>query len=381
MRTYKFRIYPSKQQQILMEKHLQISKNIWNELLAMTKQSYTDFGYFTSIKTLENCTKKSGIYSQTARHIAQRLDFVIWQKFKLEKKGIKRGFPRFKKKMTFLHYPGTGFWIDDKLRVSPFGYIKMKKHQEIKGKVKTITLKKDTCGKWHVLIVTDYTPTTKTISQEKIGIDFNLENFATLSNGERIENPRFLKNKEDRIITLQKRLSKKKRDSKNRKKAIKRLAVEHKKVENARTDFHHKLSTQLVKRYGLLAVEDLTIEGLSRTFLAKSFHDVGISSFLLKLQYKAESAGVAVVKVNPRGTTQECSKCGNMVNKTLSQRMHDCPACGLSLSRDHNSAINILNRATVGHTGSNACGVVAGVTAMKQELSDNEDKCHEYLPL
>lgn len=371
MRTYKFRIYPSKQQQKLMEKHLQISKNIWNELLAMTKQSYTDFGYFTSIKTLENCTKKSGIYSQTARHIAQRLDFAIWQKFKLEKKGIKRGFPRFKKKMTILHYPQTGFWIEDKLRVSPFGYINITKHREIKGKAKTLTLKKDSCGKWYALIVTDYAPTNKTTSQEKIGIDFNLENFATFSNGERIENPRFLREKEERIIMLQKRLAKKKRGSNNRKKAVKLLAVEHKKVENARNDFHHKLSKHLVVNYKLIAVEDLTLSGLNRTFLAKSFHDVGISSFLIKLQYKAESTGCVVVKVNPRNTTQECSSCGGIVSKLLSQRWHDCPSCGLSLPRDHNSAINILKRATVGHTGSNACGVVAGATAMNQELSND----------
>jgi len=371
MRTYKFRIYPTKKQQHLMDYHMWVAKNIWNDLLAMTKQSYTDFGYFTSIKTLENCTKKSGVYSQVARHIAQRLDFAIWTKFKLEKKGIKRGFPRFKKKMTILHYPGSGFWVEDKLRVSPFGYITIKKHQEIKGKIKTLTLKKDACGKWYALLVTDYEPDKKCVSNEQIGIDFNLENFATLSNGDVVENPRFLKKKEERIVVLQKRLARKKRGSNNRKKAVRKLAIEHKKVENARSDFHHKLSRQLVDKYGVIAVEDLSIEGLNRTFLAKSFHDVGISSFLIKLQYKAESAGVAVVKVNPRNTTQECSSCGNIVPKSLSQRWHDCPSCGLSLPRDHNSAVNILKRATVGYTGSNACGVVESSTAMKQELSDS----------
>ena len=92
-----------------------------------------------------------------------------------------------------------------------------------------------------------------------------------------------------------------------------------------------------------------------------------MSSFLEKLCYKAESAGGAVIRVDPRNTTQECSVCGSIVKKSLSQREHDCPNCGLSLSRDHNAAINILKRATVGHTGSNACGVVAMATAMKQE--------------
>ncbi|MBM5805696.1 MAG: IS200/IS605 family element transposase accessory protein TnpB, partial [Candidatus Verstraetearchaeota archaeon] len=137
------------------------------------------------------------------------------------------------------------------------------------------------------------------------------------------------------------------------------LAAAHERVANTRRDFHHKLSFRLAHKYSMIAVEDLSLKELIERpcqHLNRSIHDAGWSSFVMKLCNKAESAGCRVVKVEPGGTTQECSGCGRTVPKTLKDRIHNCP-CGLSIDRDLNASINILNRATVGHTESQACGV------------------------
>ena len=367
MRAYKFRVYPSNEQKALLNRHMYISKTLWNELLAMTKDSYRDFGHFTTQRTMAECVKRSGLYSQVAQQVMIRLHRAIDHKFRLEEKGIQRGFPRFKKSIDSLIYPQSGFSLGSTLKVTPFGEIPIKKHRELKGSIKTLTLKCEPSGKWYAIFVTDEEPVTPQAPNRSIGIDFNLENFATFSDGERIDNPRFLNAKEQRLAMLQRQLSKKKKGSKNRCKAVKAVAIMHEKVRNSRSDFHHKLSKKLADNYRTIVVEDLNMKNISKGMFAKSFHDVGISSFLEKLCYKAESAGGTVIRVDPRNTTQECSVCGSIVKKSLSQREHNCPNCGLSLSRDHNAAINILKRATVGHTGSNACGVVAMATAMKQE--------------
>lgn len=367
MISYKFRIYPSREQKAMLNQHMYTSKALWNELLAMTKDSYANFGHFTTEKAMRECVKNSGIYSQVGQSLVARLQRAIDQKFKLEKKGIKRGFPRFKKRIDSLIYPQAGFSLGSTLKVTPFGEIAIKKHRELKGSIKTLTLKCEPSGKWYAVFVTDHTPKRPQAPDKEIGIDFNLENFATLSNGERIENPRFLKVREERLAMLQRQLSKKKKGSKNRRKAARKVAIMHEKVRNSRTDFHHKLSRRLADNYRTIAVEDLRIDIMSKGLFAKSFHDVGVSSFLEKLCYKVESTGGIVVKVDPRNTTQECSCCGTIVKKSLSQRMHNCPYCGVSLSRDHNAAINILKRATAGLAGSNACGVVAMATTLKQE--------------
>ena len=132
-------------------------------------------------------------------------------------------------------------------------------------------------------------------------------------------------------------------------------------VRNQRCDFQHKLSRQLVNEYGVIAVEDLNVKGLSAGMLAKSVHDAGWNSFMQMLSYKAESAGRVLVKVDPRGTSQTCL-CGQRVLKTLADRWHDCPVCGLSASRDHVSARVILSRSRNGISGANVEDVVSCVS-------------------
>lgn len=147
---------------------------------------------------------------------------------------------------------------------------------------------------------------------------------------------------------IQKRVSRRKKGSNRRQKAVKQLGRQHKKVADKRKDFHLKIALQLLSKYDVVVHEDLNIKGISKSRLAKSVLDAGWSNFLSILANKAENAGLLVIAVNASGTSQDCSSCGRTVRKKLHVRSHNCPHCGCSLDRDHNAAINITNRA-VGH--------------------------------
>ena len=154
LRSYKFRLYPSKIQQKHMNNQLWMAKNLWNELLSHCKQTYIDFGYFPTKNTLQLMVKNYGMFSQTQQEISHRIHNSVMRVFKLKKKGIKCGFPRFKSidRVKSLHYPqyNSGFSLGKKLKVNPFGEILIKRHREMKGKIKTLTIKKEPIGKWFV---------------------------------------------------------------------------------------------------------------------------------------------------------------------------------------------------------------------------------------
>jgi putative transposase len=294
------------------------------------------------------------------------------------KRGVKCGFPRFKSidRMKSLHYPqyGFGFLLDERLKVTPFGEIAIKRHREITGRIKTLTLKKEASGKWFAIFCVE---TPKEIQKENkgeaVGIDLGLKTFATLSNGLQVQNPRHLMKHEDRLAFIQRKFSKKKKRSKSRKRAKVKVAKLHEKISDCRRDFLHKTSTELVGDYSIIALEKLATKKMSEGNYGKFINDAGWNMFANMLAYKAEGAGCSVVFVNPENTSQECSNCHQIVRKDLAERMHNCPFCGLYIDRDLNAARNILTRATVGQTGSNACNSlqkerdVAVATSVKQE--------------
>ncbi|MCX6775918.1 MAG: transposase [Candidatus Micrarchaeota archaeon] len=385
MRTYKFRIYPSKKQEELLNKHLRLAKNLWNELLEHCKQTYEDFGYFPTKNTLQLMTKNYGFYAQAQQDIANRIHNSIMRVFKFRKKGIKCGFPRFKSfdRMKSLHYPQDyphgGFLLDKKLKVTPFGEIAIKKHREIKGRIKTLTLKKESSGKWFAIFAVEI---PKEIPRENkgevVGIDLGLKNFATLSDGRIIQNPRHLKKWEERLSFIQRELSKKKKGCNNRKRAKLRVARLYEKIADTRRDFLHKLSIELVNNYSFIASEKLASQEMAEQHYGKQINDAGWNMFANMLAYKAEGAGCEVVFVNPENTSKMCSRCGSMTEKTLWDRTHNCQYCGLSIDRDLNAARNILTRATPGQGGSNACDSllerdVAEATSMKQEAPNKQE--------
>ena len=179
-----------------------------------------------------------------------------------------------------------------------------------------------------------------------VGIDVGLIDFIVSSDDQRIAAPKFLRKAERKLKSAQRRVSRRKKGSNRRKKAIIKLAKQHKKVADTRKDFHFKTANNLLKKYDVIAVEKLNIKGLAKSRLAKSLNDAGWGQFISILTVKAENAGLKVIAVNPNGTSQECSSCGHKVKKPLSQRMHNCLDCKVSLCRDLNAAINIKNRGT-----------------------------------
>lgn len=176
-----------------------------------------------------------------------------------------------------------------------------------------------------------------------IGIDVGLTHFATLSDGTKVENPRWYRSAQHRLRFLQRIVSRRRKGSNRRRRAVQRVAVFHERIADTRKDWIHQLTRRLVNEFDLIAIEKLNVKGLARTRLAKSILDAAWSQFATNLSLKAENAGVTVVAVDPRNTSQECSKCGRAVPKLLSDRVHSC-GCGYVADRDENAARNILLR-------------------------------------
>ena len=222
------------------------------------------------------------------------------------------------------------------------GWVRIKLHRSIAGKIKTIGIKRH-YDKWYVIFNCAVEMIPLSYSDREIGIDVGLESFAVTSDNEIIENPRFMKEAEAILRKAQRRVSRRKKGGSNRRKAVKLLAKHYAKVRNQRKDFAHKESRKIVNNYGYISIEDLNIKGMMQNhYLAKGIGDAAWGMFLNFAAYKAEEAGRFFVKINPSGTSQICSVCGAEVPKSLSDRIHNCHNCGTIMSRDLNSAHNIL---------------------------------------
>ncbi|MGL4622037.1 MAG: RNA-guided endonuclease InsQ/TnpB family protein [Chroococcidiopsis sp.] len=256
------------------------------------------------------------------------------------------------------------------IKLPIIGSVKLIQHRPLPDgfKIKTATISHKADGWYVVLNLEDASVPVLSpdapILENTIGIDMGLKSFFTDDLGVEVAIPTHYRKAEKRLKQLQRGLSRKKKGSNRRKKAIKRVAKAHLKVSNTRQDFHYKTARQLLQRGKHVAHEKLNIKGLAKSRLAKSVNDAGWGQFLLILSIKAERAGLMTIAVNPNGTTQNCSSCGQKVPKTIQDRWHSCPHCGCSLDRDHNAAINIKHRA-VGHSVLKAQATpdaIAGVT-------------------
>ena len=258
--------------------------------------------------------------------------------------------------MKSLYYPQRGFSLEKRLKVRPFGEINIVKHRQLEGRGKTLTLKRESSGKWFAIFCAEAEKQApKQNAGLKVGLDLGLEKFAALSDGTLIKNPHHLKKWERKLASLQQRLSSKKKRSRNRLKAKLKVARVYEKARKRRLDLLHKAANRLLSVYSLIALEKLQIREMAEKRLGKWINDASWAKFAYILGYKAEEAGCQVVFVDAENTTKECSACGNMAEKPLWQRKHICPSCGLVMDRDMNASINILNRATAGIAGSNAC--------------------------
>ena len=356
LKAYKFRIYPTKSQTTKMEQTLDLCRWTYNKTLEIRKNAWEKEGKSLSKYETNNMLPEwkedkpelKVVFSQVLQNVHERVDLALQAFFRRVKTGEKPGYPRFRGKGWYdsFTYPQKGFKIDSgKLYLSKIGSIKIKLHRPIEGKIKRLTVRRTTIGKWFACFSVELEDNPKPPWKDGslVGIDVGLESFATLSNGEKIANPRFFREEEKELAKVQRRLSKAPKGTPERKKALKVVQLVHERIANKRYEFAHQISNQLVKKHGLIAFEDLNIKGMTHNHnLAKSIHDVAWNMLVTLTSYKAASAGSIVVLVDPRNTSKMCSRCGILVEKSLSDRVHKCSQCGLEMDRDWNAAINIL---------------------------------------
>ena len=309
------------------------------------------------LKAVREADERLGSFSFSAeQQVLRRLDRAFGAFFGRVKRGGKAGFPRFRAKSMFDSADfrvGDGLTIRKNKRLGIVGIpgeIKVRWHRDLPATAKvSAAVVSRSCGKWYVCFQIEL-PDAEPIERKftPIGIDLGLTSLVALSNGETIATPQYTRIASKRQRRLQRSLSRCKRGSNRRQKAKMRLARHSACTANQRRDFSHKLSASLATRFSHIAFENLNIKGLAAGMLAKSVHNAAWSQLILHTTYKAESAGGVVEGVRPHGTTIDCSGCGEPVPKTLRERTHMCPACGLVLSRDHNAALNVLARASFG---------------------------------
>jgi len=357
LRAYRYRIYPTKSQVTLLEQTLEICRWVYNDTLALRKdaweQEQRSISLFETNKILTQWKRErpelKQVYAQTLQNVQVRVDLAFKAFFRRVKSGENPGYPRFKGRgrydsFTYPQGQKGGFKFNgDHLHLSKIGDVKIILHRQIEGTIKTLTVRRSLTGKWYACFSVECDPTPAPQKDTVIGIDVGLESFATLSNGEQIENPRFFRTDEKALAKAQRKLPKLEKGTPERKKAWKIVAHVHERIANRRLNFAHQISRQLVDRFGTILFEDLNITNMQKNHrLAKSIADVAWNQFITIAQSKAEDAGSRVILVNPRNTSQQCSRCGMIVAKTLSDRVHSCPHCGLVMDRDQNAAINIM---------------------------------------
>lgn len=355
-KTFKYRINANKETLAKAENWLELCRNLYNCSLeqridAYKRQrksisGYTQMAELTEIKEAYPEYKLVG--SQVLQQCMDRLDKAYKSFFRRRiKHEGKGGFPRFKGKDRYDSFTlkNTGWTLDRRfLLIRNIGRFKMNLSRQIQGNIKTITIRKSKTNHWYVCFSCDNVPERKLEKSDKsIGIDVGIKSFLTDSDGNKVENPKFLKYTLAKLRIKQRKLSKAKKGSTRRKKTKLQVAKVYEKITNQRKDFHHKLANQYVKGYGIIKVENLQIRNMVRNHkLARDINDCAWGQFFELLKYKAEEAGRTLIQVNPRNTSKMCSECGE-INTTLklSDRTWTCLKCGIIHDRDINASINI----------------------------------------
>ncbi|WP_424094976.1 RNA-guided endonuclease InsQ/TnpB family protein [Moorena producens] len=379
--AYQYRLRLTKNQEREVERWLDMLRHQYNYLLADRFNWYeqnrcsinscplvcylpdlrNNPDYFSQKKTLPQLKKDRPWYkvvqSQVLQDCVKRVDLAFKRFLKGDSNGKKSGRPRFKSKDRYKSFTFPSLSKDpingNILTLPKFGKVKMIYHRPIPEgfKIKTATITRKSDGYYVTLSIQDeFVPNIIPVDSatNPIGVDMGLKSFLIKSDGSEVPIPQYYRKAQKRLKKIQKAVSRSKKGSNNRKKAVSRLGKAHKKVADTRKDFHFKTAKGLLDNHDLVAHEKLNIKGLAKTKMAKSILDAGWGQFLSILSTKAENAGLVTVAVNPRNTSQNCSNCGTKVPKKLKDRIHSCPHCGYTEDRDVNAAINILKLA-VGH--------------------------------
>ncbi len=240
--------------------------------------------------------------------------------------------------------------------------MKFKTHRRWEGKPKQVRIKRRG-GKWVAYVICDIGPAPeKCVVSNPVGIDVGIASLVTLSDGTKIENPRFLKKHERKLSAAKRNLDRKQRGSKNRIRAKEIARRAYQRLASVRGNHCHHISKWLVEKYDLIVYEDLDIRRMIKTSFGKSIGDAAWGALTYQVTYKAEKAGRHAIAINPKNTSQMCSGCGRIVPKKIRERTHTCP-CGRSLDRDHNAALNIL---ALGKSAASAKENVSVLAALRQ---------------
>ena len=420
--TYRFRTYPTALQEYKLKNWffalcwlynyaLEERKRVWKEEQRTVRYSEQQ-NNLPKLKKEEPILKL--VHSQVLQDTLRRVDRAFqkfFQDLERKKKGekVKVGYPKKKPITKYKSLTFPQVWMKQKGKLVPIiklerknnrfvylhlpkiGKLKIRLHRDIDWrKAKTVTVKREPSGNWYVCVSVevDLEQMLKKVEErverkaKVVGIDLGIKHLAVTSEKEFIKHPRFLQKLEKRLKKEQRKLSRKEKGSSNFERQRKKVAKIHERIKNARRDFLHKLSRYLVDNYNLITFENLDIPALvENNKLAKLILDAGWGTLITFATYKAVMAGARVVRVNPAYTTQTCSVCGQKVPKTLADRIHKCPVCGVELDRDYNSSIVIRKRGIekeghthltggrVGATRTHACGEGTGGTLPKGSVS------------
>lgn len=381
--AYKFQLKPNKEQTILINKHIGCCRLMYNYILSEHKNAYKEdksikwnrYKYQNLIPSLKKSDKYNflkEVNSQSLQCAIMHLDKAYQNYFSGRTK--EPTFHSKKKKQSF-HIPQSVKVKDCKLYIPKFKCgININQHREIIGDIKNATIERSKSNKYYVSIIVENGIDNEEMSiddiKDGIGIDLGIKDFAILSTGEKIDNPRYFVKSQKKLKRLQRKHSRKVKNSNNRAKSRLKIARLHEHVANQRKDFQHKITKKIASdnQISFVCIEDLNVKGLIRNRkLSKAISDVSWGQFRTLLEYKCKIYQKLLIKIGRFvPSSKNCSHCGyKNMNLTLSDRYWDCPCCGKLLDRDINAAINIKNEGiniinikyrTLGTSGSYACG-------------------------